>query len=152
MVVSFLTVGVVTGLILLTTTGVRAAENERIPLDPPPADLARASVELRVTVASAAIARLESMVVCVFMARLRVIRWKRASIALRSLVVRMTISQCDISHADDDSGMRYHSMGDHMDDDCGCAPDLAKDCWDRHLVSHSLCHAQKSIRAARRRP
>src|SRR5262245_24089359 len=65
---------VVTVLICLTTTGVvRTAEDECIPLDPPIAPLARASVELRATVANAAIARLESMLVRVFMVRLRVI-------------------------------------------------------------------------------
>src|SRR5262245_1140231 len=64
-VVSFFTVGVETVLNCLTTTGlVRTAENERIPPIPP---LARASLELRVTMANAAIARLESMLDCVFM-------------------------------------------------------------------------------------
>jgi len=43
---------------------VRATENERIPSIPP---LATASLGLKVTVASAAIARLESTLVCVFM-------------------------------------------------------------------------------------
>src|SRR4029453_5871381 len=72
--VSFLTGVGVTVLNCLTTTGVRTvesereAENERIPPPPPPPpDLARASVALSVTEASAAIARLESMMVRVFM-------------------------------------------------------------------------------------
>src|SRR5262245_4823885 len=95
---------VVTVLTCLMTTGdVRTAENERAPLDPPPPpDLARASVELRVTVASAAIARLESM--RVFMVRLPCDPLK--SVHRSSMVRRLSglrIPRCADNHSDDDS-------------------------------------------------